>query len=143
MYDLEPDSNSTQTKFFDPNVTQGQASKYGSKFHLQPTIRSILPPKDYMIDDTRNDFVKHAMKWKRETIHISSPSEKYLHPSYARIIGMGRKALPFLFLELQNHGGDWFYALRAITGANPVTPSMAGNMPKMISAWLTWRENSR
>jgi hypothetical protein len=35
------------------------------------------------------DFNKYEKKWKQETQYFSSPGDKYLHQSYARIIGMG------------------------------------------------------
>jgi len=89
-------------------------------------------------DRTGVEFVKHAQKWKRETIHLSSPTQKYIHPSYARIIGLGLSVVPLILDDLRKQGGDWFYALRAITGENPIKTSMAGDMPKMTRAWLLW-----
>jgi hypothetical protein len=69
------------------------------------------------------EFHKHERKWRRETIHVSSPYDKYLHPSYARIIGLGWPAAKLILESLQRRPADWFYALRAITGENPVPPS--------------------
>jgi hypothetical protein len=83
-------------------------------------------------------FERLAKEWLEETMFISSPAEKYLHPSYARIIGMGMEAVPLILHQLEKRTGDWFYALRAITGENPVTSDIAGNMPKMRDMWLAW-----
>jgi hypothetical protein len=85
-----------------------------------------------------SEFQKHERKWKRDTRYTSSLSEKYLHPSYARIIGLGRAAVPFILASLQREPDDWFYALRAITGADPVRAAHAGVMPKMCEAWINW-----
>lgn len=95
-----------------------------------------------MFDLPLTEFNRHANKWQRETGYLSSPSEKYLHPSYARIIGMGRPILGLLLARLRDQPADWFFALRAITGQNPVTDNMAGDMKKMCRAWLKWGEKN-
>lgn len=84
------------------------------------------------------DFNALKDKWLEETRSISSPSVKYLHPCYARIIGLGQPAVPMILQTLQTDPGDWFYALRAITGENPVTDEMAGDVRQMTQAWLAW-----
>jgi hypothetical protein len=89
---------------------------------------------------TEKDFKKHEKIWKRDTQYFSSPGDKYLHPSYARIIGMGRPAVTLILKSIQRQPADWFYALRAITGANPVTSAMAGDVRKMSEAWIKWGE---
>jgi hypothetical protein len=83
-------------------------------------------------------FRRLANKWIRQTRHLSAPSQKYLHPSYARIIGLGQCAVPFILKEIQQRSGDWFYALRAITGDDPVSDDMAGDIGRMSEAWLQW-----
>jgi hypothetical protein len=84
------------------------------------------------------EFQKHEKKWKRDTRHISSPSEKYLHASYARIIGLGWPVVSLILQTLRRQPDDWFYALRAITGENPVTAQMAGDVKRMTNAWISW-----
>lgn len=88
--------------------------------------------------ELRKEFEKQEKKWKNETRHISSPTEKYLHPSYARIIGLGQSAVPLILHSLEREADDWFYALRAITGENPVTATMAGDVRRMADAWIVW-----
>ena len=46
--------------------------------------------------------------------------------------------VPLLLADLEDNHTHWFGALRAITGANPVPVSAAGNIPKMAEAWLRW-----
>jgi hypothetical protein len=71
-------------------------------------------------------------------MHISSTTERATNFAYQQIIGMGEKVLPFIFRELQETGGHWFWALRAITGENPVGPESRGNINRMAQAWLEW-----
>lgn len=98
----------------------------------RPTVRSFAAQRAAV------EFPKHERKWKRDTKYVSSLSEKYLHPSYARIIGLGWPAIPFILKSLKKETDDWFYALRAITGTNVVPSPAAGNMEKMGELWLKW-----
>ena len=67
---------------------------------------------------------------------FSIVEQKAVHPAYQRIIGMGKQALPFIFRELQQKGGHWIWALRAITREDPTTPE--DNSQQTIAAWLEW-----
>src|SRR5260370_35456861 len=69
---------------------------------------------------------------------ISSPSEKFLHPLYLQIIGMGQEIVPLLLRETQRQPGDWHVALRSITRLNPTKDEDSGNVVKMSDAWLRW-----
>ena len=61
-----------------------------------------------------------------------------MHPAYQEIIGMGERAVPLLLAELRREPDDWFWALHAITGANPVPAASRGNARTMAEAWLRW-----
>jgi hypothetical protein len=39
---------------------------------------------------------------------------------------------------LQENGGPWFWALRALTGENPVPSEHRGNIEAMANDWLQW-----
>jgi hypothetical protein len=79
-----------------------------------------------------------AQRWKTETSHHSNISKRALHPAYQEIIGMGKAAIPLVLAELRREPDDWFWALHAITGANPVPPESRGNLRLMTDAWLQW-----
>jgi hypothetical protein len=89
-------------------------------------------------ESLRQAFEALAAKWRRETMMLSSSSEKVLHPAYQRIIGLGPAVIPLVLRELEQHGGHWFWALRALTGENPVKLEDAGQVRKMTEAWLEW-----
>lgn len=84
------------------------------------------------------DFNRFTSEWKAAARHISSPVQIALHPAYQRIVGMGERALPFILAELRREPDHWFWALAAITGANPVRPEDQGHLPAMTTAWLGW-----
>lgn len=78
-------------------------------------------------------------EWWREGVRFtSSLTEMVLHPAYQRIIGMGPAAVPLLLHELEERPDHWFWALSAITGADPVLPEQRGQVRMMADAWLRW-----
>ena len=79
-----------------------------------------------------------AEQWKKETAHYSNIAKRALHPAYQEIIGMGERVVPLLLAELRREADDWFWALHAITGANPVSAGNCGNVRAMVDAWLQW-----
>lgn len=79
-----------------------------------------------------------TQEWKRDTRASSSITEIAMHPAYQQIIGMGKQALPFIFRELQEEPDHWFWALKAITGEDPVPPAARGRLSAMRQAWLEW-----
>jgi hypothetical protein len=83
-------------------------------------------------------FYSLAEAWRQDVRVTSSLTEMILHPAYQRIIGMGIAAVPFILHELERKPDHWFWALTAITGADPVQPEDRGKLRKMAEAWLRW-----
>src|SRR5260370_29545136 len=85
-------------------------------------------------------FAEHATKWERETRHLSSPTQRMMHPSYQAILGMGREhereLIRLLIRDMQQHDRPWFGALSYITKENPIDHADAGKMNKMIASWV-------
>ncbi len=79
-----------------------------------------------------------AMRWQRETEAHSSISQIAMHPAYQEIIGVGHAAIALILRELQQRPNHWFWALRAITGEDPIQPEQRGKFREMTSAWLQW-----
>lgn len=77
-------------------------------------------------------------EWVNETKYFSSAEQKFLHPAYQKIIGMGRKAIPFIINDLLDEPQHWFWALKSITGEDPVPPASRGRIKEMIQHWLQW-----
>src|SRR5881227_755850 len=89
-------------------------------------------------EETATRFQELAERWKKETAHHSNIAKRAMHPAYQEIIGMGERAVPLLLAELRREPDDWFWALHAITGANPVPAASRGNVRAMAEAWLRW-----
>src|SRR5258705_7049840 len=79
-----------------------------------------------------------AETWTAETIHISSSSQSAMHPAYQQIIGMGPEVIPLLLEEMQRKPGHWSWALRAITGENPVKEEHRGKLALIAQDWVEW-----
>lgn len=81
-------------------------------------------------------------QWRRKTRHLSLMSDIVLNTAYQQIIGMGLPAIPLLLRELKHQPDHWFWALRSITGENPVPAADRGRLSKMAEAWLKWGEEN-
>jgi hypothetical protein len=84
------------------------------------------------------EFRALADQWHEETGLFSSVPQIAMHPAYQRIIGMGRPAIPLILEEMRRQPGQWFWALRAITGELPVPDDHRGRVQLMVQDWLEW-----
>jgi hypothetical protein len=115
---------------------------------LQPKLTSLPSPDPTALSGIirslartltlRDKFNALAEEWKRDTRTSSSVTEMAMHPAYQRIIGMGERALPLILGELRAEPDHWFWALKAITGEDPVPASARGRIGAMRQAWLEW-----
>jgi hypothetical protein len=92
----------------------------------------------YILDQL---FREHAARWKTETQHWSSVRRMLAHPSYLRIVGLaklsrGTDIERLLLQELQSEPDNWFAALAAVTGEDPVRPKH--DFDGAVDAWLEW-----
>jgi hypothetical protein len=86
-------------------------------------------------------FQQLVKQWRKERGVTSSPVQMAMCPAYQQIIGMGKDAIPLILRQIENEGDDpdhWFWALRALTNANPIKDSDRGNMKRMADAWIDW-----
>ncbi len=87
-------------------------------------------------------FLDLAQQWEDETGHLSSPSQRMLHPSYKAILGMGHEhkdqIIGFLIQDMKKNRRQWFWALSYLAQANPIKPEDAGRIDRMIDAWVRW-----
>ncbi|SKB13023.1 hypothetical protein PL11201_460032 [Planktothrix sp. PCC 11201] len=79
-----------------------------------------------------------AEEWRAETRMLSLVTQKSMHSAYQRIIGMGQPVVPLILRDLEQKPDHWFWALRAITGDNPVKSEQCGRMKLMAQAWIQW-----
>jgi hypothetical protein len=90
--------------------------------------------------ELRERFRDLAARWKSDVRFLSDTNEICGHAAYQEIIGMGARALPFILAELETDPDHWFWALKAITGADPVPDEHRGNLDLMARDWLSWAQ---
>ena len=61
-----------------------------------------------------------------------------MHPAYQDIIGMGDRALQFIFEDMSRSPDHWFWALEHITRVDPVPLQAKGDLEAETTYWLTW-----
>jgi hypothetical protein len=95
-------------------------------------------------------FTELAAQWRQETRHLSLMSDIVMNTAYQKIIGMGTPVVGLILQDLKRQPDHWFWALRSITGENPVEPNddlrsvvdHRGRVGQMADAWLEWgRQN--
>ena len=89
-------------------------------------------------DGSRERFHRLAREWKEQSRYLSNSAHMALLRPYQRIIGMGLPVVPLILEELRREPDQWFWALEAITGENPVPPEAAGVVTQMAQAWVDW-----
>jgi len=98
----------------------------------------VKPPAETL----ENRFRRLAAAWQEAVAYQSSTTLRNSHPAYREIIGLGPAVVPLLLRNLEENQTHWFCALREITGADPIPESAAGNIPKMVEAWLRWAKDN-
>ena len=83
-------------------------------------------------------FGELVAQWHDECKLSSSITDICTNMAYQQIIAMGTESLQFIFRELEKRPDHWFWALKAITGHNPVPAEAIGDMEAMTNAWLDW-----
>ena len=105
-----------------------------------PAVRRRYTGADCLYDALYVSKCRSASE-KGDAVGIGFTSfvtDMVLHPAYQQIIGLGPRAVPLLLCELAREPDHWFWALKAITGEDPVPPCSRGKLGEMTRAWLAW-----
>lgn len=101
-------------------------------------MKDLFLPASSQHEALPRRFRRLAAIWKDETAMLSSARDMALHPAYQSIIGLGKDAVPLLLAQLAREPDHWFWALKAITGVDPIPAGDRGNIPRMAKAWVQW-----
>ena len=153
--------DNTTTKTVAPKVQSPGFNTHSDTYSIEEAVGRIsVPRRSIKVNEFWHDFAiyqEHVKKeqvkavsktlaifstslgkWKSDTAFSSSLTEILMHPGYQRIIGLGQDAVPFILRELADHGGQWYWALQAISGENPVPEEDQGRPRQMTAAWVQW-----
>jgi hypothetical protein len=100
-------------------------------------------PMDENESNFRQRFARLATQWKLERGDSSKLIDLAMHPAYQQIIGMGEHAVPLIIQEMNERPDHWDWALRAITGADPVPLESWGKLDEIAAAWVAWGKETR
>ena len=89
-----------------------------------------------------DEFRRLADEWEAETKYLSNTVQIAMSEPYQRIIALGRPVVPLILAELRERPQQWFWALRMLTGVNPVPDDIRGQVRRMAEAWVTWGEQN-
>jgi hypothetical protein len=104
-------------------------------------LKHFIIPFSFANNIPEVKFYNLKTEWEEDTVMLSSDSDIALHPAYQQIIGMGQNAIPLILNEMQKKRGQWFWALKSITGEDPVPAELRGNIRKMTEVWIKWGED--
>jgi len=88
--------------------------------------------------ESADRFTLLAAEWKDRSRYLSNTAQIAMLKPYQQIIGMGKPAVPLILKELEREPDQWFWALEAITGENPVPKEAAGKVQQMAQSWIDW-----
>lgn len=95
----------------------------------------------YNLGSIKAKFTSLAKEWIEASIFESNINMIAMHPAYQRIIGLGSDVIPLILQELRQTPNHWFWALKSITGEDPVDEASRGDIQAMTNAWLMWGKN--
>lgn len=111
----------------------------------KPSVVRVSEDRSLVVVDesleTSLRFQKLIAEWHEQRAGLSWAADIAICPAYQSIIGLGPSAIPLILAKLKSEGDDpdhWFWALRVITGLNPVADQDQGDILKMSEAWLRW-----
>ena len=114
----------------------GISGSMGTTAIINPTsLRKTTP---IIKTSTVEKFMHLVAEWKATRNQLNSGIEMFTNPPYQQIIGMGQEAVPLILKEVEKNLDHWFWALKAITGKDPVPPAHRGRLKLMARDWLNW-----
>ena len=141
-FDLEAQRDLSREYVAIANAVHGAETSLGVLKGLKPQAElpedaeDLGPQPD---SDPKKAFLIFAERWRKETAVLSSVARITAHPAYQQIIRLGEVSIPLILDDLAENGPDhWFSALAKVTGENPITAPMAGDLKRMTEAWLAW-----
>lgn len=102
---------------------------------------AAIPVEIYSTAPVASLFEHLRHQWYRERGASSSIVEAAMCPAYQRIIAMGQDAVPLILRQLESEEDQpdmWFWALRVLINADPVSDDDRGDVVAMARTWLSW-----
>src|ERR1019366_3554460 len=95
-------------------------------------------PATESVEDLAKRYAKLTAECDHDTRYSSKLKTKVEHPAFREIVAMGEKAVPLILAGLEKKPSHWTLALDEITVANPLPEGSAGDLEKLVAAWIAW-----
>lgn len=125
-----------------PSAKQNVALSGGSASHYLTPQHATASGREGSVS-ARQRFERLAHQWREETALSSFIVDIVLNKNYQSIIGLGWPAVPFILNELKDGPDHWYWALAAITGADPAANAPDGDIEAICDAWLEWGRHKK
>jgi hypothetical protein len=136
-----PESHGHVKTWIGANHHGSQADAWHKAAQKQKLKHTLVRLQHSKAAASQKRFDSLVARWKADTAFSSSDTDVVMHPAYQDVIGMGKRAIPMILRELKTSGGNWFWALRHISGENPIDPLDVGKTRKMSEAWIRWGQD--
>jgi hypothetical protein len=104
---------------------------------IQPQYFIFLSPSS-SISAIGERFTQLAEAWEKESTYLSSMERMCMLAPYQEIMTMGWSVVGPILRRMAKEPDWWFWALRFITGEDPVPAFAQGDLKQMTDAWLQW-----
>ena len=105
----------------------------GEPAELKPARSAELSDYEVYVE-----FSRLSHLWREETMGYALRSRAVAHPAHQQIVDLGERVIPWMLDEFAADKGDWFAALHALTGANPIPEEDRGYIARMRADWVEW-----
>ena len=105
-----------------------------------PLQHVVLDGKGISMEEWK-EFKELILRWHDERGATSSITTMAICASYQQIMAKGPRVVPLIMKQLEEENDEpdmWFWALRFLTGANPVKEEQQGDIVAMSKAWRGW-----
>lgn len=74
-------------------------------------------------------------EYKKQKAILSAVHQIVKLPVYQELVSLGILCMPYILEDMEQNGTDWHPVLVSITGDNPITEEIAGQIPEMVKRW--------
>lgn len=123
-------------------INKGIDTSYskGKYILINESVSTSLPEGIYKEtrDGDGDEFRALVKTWRAQTYYSSSIREMVEHPAFQKIVAMGKKVVPLIIEEIDQHPDFLVMALPMITGEDPIRDSDRGDVFAIAEAWVEW-----
>lgn len=134
-------SNEGIIKWYEDSKKNSSAKKFNYR------SRKYIIRKNLVNASVEDQFIYLTKSWKNETMMSSITADKIKNLNYQTIIGLGvtfkEKIIYLILMDLEEDVEYWHYALKSITGDNPVPKGMANDLDTVRRYWLAWGKDNK